>query len=125
MNEKKYLSERELMELIASAEKEPLSKAPGYLKEQILSKASRQESFSRQNIFVIFCAKVITGAAASIALLLFLPDLTHYDRLPKNTAVFYENEHSLLKGLNEKTAQFCNFINDTANSVFLKEDDLK
>ena len=47
MNEKKYMSERELMELIESAENEPLSKAPGYLKEQILYKASKQDSFSQ------------------------------------------------------------------------------
>ncbi len=123
MNEKKYMSERELMELIESAENEPLSKAPGYLKEQILYKASKQDFFSRQNAFFIFSAKVAAGAAASIALLFLLPDMTHYDRFPKNTAVLYENEHSLIKSLNEKSAQFCNFITDTANSVFIKEDD--
>lgn len=123
MNEKEYLSETELMELIEEVEKEPLSKAPGYLKEQILYKASKKESLSRQNAFFIFSAKVAAGAAAAIALLFLFPDLAHYDRLPNNTAVFYKNEHSLMKGLNEKTDQFCNFITDTANSIFIKEDD--
>ncbi len=125
MNEKEYLSETELMELIESVEKEPLLKAPSYLKEQILFKVSKKESLSRQkqNAFFIFSAKVAAGAAAAIALLFLLPDPAQYDRFPNNAAVFYKNEHSLIEGLNEKTAQFCNFINDTANSIFIKEDD--
>lgn len=125
MDKQEYFSEEELAEFIENMEREPLLEAPRYLKKQILQKAAKRENTLQQNTFLLFSAKVAAGAAASIALLFFLPDLSHYDRPPQNTAAFYENEHALLKGLNEKTAQFCNFINDTANSVFIKEDDLK
>lgn len=122
MSEKNYLNEAELTELIASIEKEPLSKAPGYLKEQILHKVSEKKPSSLQNTFLIFSAKVAAGAAAAIALLFSLPNMDHYDGYLKNTAVLYENEHSLFEELNEKTDRFCNFITDTANSIFMKED---
>lgn len=122
MNEKNYLNETELTELIASIEKEPLSKAPGYLKEQILHKASERKPSSLQNTFLIFSVKVAVGAAAAIALLFSLPNMNHYDGFLKNTAILYENEHSLLEELNKKTDWFCNFITDTANSIFMKED---
>ena len=123
MNEKEYLNETELAELIESVERKPLSKAPGYLKEQILREVSKKEATSLQNAFFLFSAKVAIGAAAAIALLFLFPNMERYDGFPKNTAVLYENENSLLDGLNKKTTQFCNFITDTANSVFIKEED--
>lgn len=119
MNEKHYLNEAELADFIKAIEDEPLSKAPGYLKEQILRKASRDAPVSTQNAFLIFSAKVMAGAAAAIALLFLLPaDADHYEHTPRSAAVLYENERSLLKDLTQKTNQFCNFITDAANSVF-------
>lgn len=134
MNEQPYLSEEELMQLIKSAEQNPVCKAPDYLKGQILRTAAKENasqtmisSISKRQQLFIFSAKVAAAAAAAVALLIIMPEASQLEQYSQNIALsspaaVKPKEASLLRQLNEKTNQFCFYLSDAANSIFIKED---
>lgn len=137
MNELNYLSEEELMQLMESAEKNPVCKAPDYLKEQILRNAVKEplsrpkpaiSSIPKKQQLFAFSAKVVAAAAAAIALLIVMPTTSQLEQYSHNAALSRtqtatkQKEDSLLYKLNQKTNQFCFYLADTTNSIFIKED---
>lgn len=119
MNEWNYLSETELLNIIEDAEQNPILKAPGYLKNQILKEASRRTKPKRKISLLFFSAKITAAAAASIALLFSMPKITQSEKLLQKAAEVSEN--SLVNHINQKTNHFCSVLSDTTNSILMKE----
>lgn len=122
-----YLTDDQLLHLIKSVETDGMHTAPGYLKDKILKKAAQTNNASRYELF-IFSAKIIAAAAASIALLFTMPDLSQIKQtMPGNLLVQEESagafrEDSFLRQFNRKTNKLCGIISDSANSIFQKEE---
>jgi len=71
MNEKvNYLSDEELEQLILQVEQKELVSAPPDLMEIVLDAAARKKEF------YAYCFRVVTSAAAAIALVFLLPELS-------------------------------------------------
>ncbi len=127
MKKTDYLTDEELLLLIESAEQMDLPSAPGYLKETILSKAASKETHRKHELF-FFGAKVITAAAAAIALLITMPDMAQNSPVPQSAQMYHretavrQKEDSLLWKFNQITNQFCSQMSDTADFIFYKEE---
>ena len=119
MNEWNYLSDAELHQLMEDVEKNTICKAPDYLKNQILKEAARQTRTNQKTSFLFFCAKIVTAAAASIALLFAMPKMTQSEEFLQKASTIQED--SFLNRINQKTNRFCSFLSDTTNSIFVKE----
>ena len=77
MKENEYLSDEELMQLIAEVEEHDMIEAPFYMKHEILQRV-RQESVvqrahSAKIQFLTFSFKVALATAAAVAILLLAP----------------------------------------------------
>lgn len=126
MEKLNYLTEDELQQLIESVEEDTLMQAPGYLKDAILEK-SIPKRIPRQHELLFFSAKIITAAAACIALLFILPDgqqadVTQPGVLVREEAYDDNGEDSFFRKFNQKANQFCSIINDGTNLIFQKEE---
>ena len=121
MKQHNYVSEEELLQIIESAETGITRNPPEYLKEQILRTVAKKDRSKQTKILLYFSAKVIAAAAASIALLFVLPTADPPDEAPRTPVVFHRAEDSPLDRFSQKTDQFCSFLLETTNSIFIKE----
>ena len=124
-----YLTDEELQKLIASVESSDLLSAPGYLKDAIIQKAAPKRP-RRQHELLLFSAKIITAAAASIALLFTMPDFEQMGNFPQRSIITAERpaentgDDSFLRKFNQKANEFCSMISDGTNYFFQKEEHL-
>lgn len=121
MNEKNYLSEDELLFLIADAENGCPAKAPGYLKEQILKKTEKENAAEKKESLFLFSVKIIAAAAAAITLLSITPNTLQTADIAPDSASAKQNSPFYI--LNQKTSRFCELLSDATNSMFIKGDD--
>ncbi|NBI84955.1 hypothetical protein D3Z47_01600 [Lachnospiraceae bacterium] len=127
MQKPDYLTDEELMDLIASVEIGAKLSAPGYLKESILKKAVPKNR-KKQHELLFFSAKITAAAAAAILLLFTMPDPGYLEQALQPGFILREEdvsghrEDSFLRKLNQKANSFCGMLADGANSIFEKED---
>lgn len=125
MKKTDYLTDIDLMQLIESVENNDLILAPDYLKDTILKKSALKRPV-RQHELLFFSAKIITAAAASIALLFALPDfgqIEHYEQrlsIRQEVAGSIEGD-SVLRKFNQTANHFCSLLSDGTNYIFRKE----
>ena len=143
-----YLSDEELEALIRETEEGPMIKAPEYLEENILHKIEQQqkvtvykEKVSAKRKLLIYSMKVMAAAAAAIAFLIVVPTVEKQSRPDMETYVAEakeqvnkdlqeqkektkkrSEEQNFLQSVNDASSAFCNFITETTNGWFLKEE---
>lgn len=140
-----YLSDEALEALIRETEEGPMIKAPEYLEENILHKIEQQqkvtvykEKVSAKRKLLIYSMKVM---AAAIAFLIVVPTVEQQSRPDMETYVAEakervnkdlqeqkektkkrSEEQNFLQSVNDASSAFCNFITETTNGWFLKEE---
>lgn len=142
-----YLSDEALEALIRETEEGPMMKAPEYLEESILHKMEQQkvivykEKVSAKRKLLIYSMKVMAAAAAAIAFLIVVPTVEQQSRPDMETYVAEakeqvnkdlqeqkektkkrSEEQNFLQSVNDASSAFCNFITETTNGWFLKEE---
>lgn len=143
-----YLSDEELEALIRETEESPGIKAPEYLEENIIHKIAQQqkrvvqkEKMSAQRRLFLYSMKVMAAAAAAIAFLIVVPAVEQQSRPDMETYVAEakeqankdlqeqkekakkrSEEQNFLQSVNDASSAFCNFITETTNGWFLKEE---
>ena len=125
MNHLDYYNEDELKLLIESAEAHPVCRVPDYLKDQILRKATEQDTHTAS--LLSFATKVTAAAAAAIALLFAMPEArpdSFFTERPaaENDLTDRQQENTLLNQFSQKTRQLCDLWSETANTIMFKED---
>ena len=134
-----YLSDEALEALIRETEEGPMIKAPEYLEENILHKIEQQqkvivykEKVSAKRKLLTYSMKVMVAAAAAIAFLI-RPNMETYVaeakeqvnkdlQEQKEKAKKRSEEQNFLQSVNDASSAFCNFITETTNGWFLKEE---
>lgn len=143
-----YLSDEALEALIRETEEGPMIKAPEYLEENILHKIEQQqkvivykEKVSAKRKLLTYSMKVMVAAAAAIAFLVVVPTVEQQSRPNMETYVAEakeqvnkdlqeqkekakkrSEEQNFLQSVNDASSAFCNFITETTNGWFLKEE---
>ena len=138
-----YLSDEELEALIRETEESPGIKAPEYLEENIIHKIAQQqkrvvqkEKMSAQRRLFLYSMKVMAAAAAAIAFLIVVPAVEQQSRPDMETYVAEAKEQvnkdlqeqkekakkNFLQSVNDASSAFCDFITETTNGWFLKEE---
>lgn len=143
-----YLSDEALEALIRETEEGPMIKAPEYLEENILHKIEQQqkiivykEKVSAKRKLLIYSMKVMAAAAAAIAFLIVVPTVEQQSRPNMETYVAEakeqvnkdlqeqkekakkrSEEQNFLQSVNDASSAFCDFITETTNGWFLKEE---
>ena len=112
MKQHNYVSEEELLQIIESAETGITRNPPEYLKEQILRTVAKKDRSKQTKTLLYFSAKVIAAV---------LPTADPPDEAPRTPVVFHRAEDSPLDRFSQKTDQFCSFLLETTNSIFIKE----
>lgn len=142
--ERAYLSDDELEKLIAGVEREDIRRAPEYLEQMIQKKAERistggfvenvpiRHAFAKKmemtalpvkkwGQFAVYCAKIVTAAAAAIALVIAMPKLqwqsAEYFR-PKQ-----QTQKSVTTSINEITDDFCVQIFEKTNKLLFQREE--
>ena len=100
-----YLSDEELEALIRETEEGPMIKAPEYLEENILHKIEQQ---SRPNM-----ETYVAEAKEQVN-----KDLQEQKEKAKKRS----EEQNFLQSVNDASSAFCDFITETTNGWFLKEE---
>ena len=120
-----YLSDEALEALIRETEEGPMIKAPESAKRKLLT----------------YSMKVMVAAAAAIAFLVVVPTVEQQSRPNMETYVAEakeqvnkdlqeqkekakkrSEEQNFLQSVNDASSAFCNFITETTNGWFLKEE---
>ena len=139
-----YLSDEALEALIRETEEGPMIKAPEYLEENILHKIEQQqkvivykEKVSAKRKLLTYSMKVMVAAAAAIAFLIVVPTVEQQSRPnmaeakeqvnkdlqeQKEKAKKRSEEQNFLQSVNDASSAFCDFITETTNGWFLKEE---
>lgn len=142
-----YLSDEALEALIRETEEGTMIKAPEYLEENILHKIEQQkvivykEKVSAKRKLLTYSMKVMVAAAAAIAFLVVVPTVEQQSRPNMETYVAEakeqvnkdlqeqkekakkrSEEQNFLQSVNDASSAFCNFITETTNGWFLKEE---
>ena len=136
-----YLSDEALEALIRETEEGTMIKAPEYLEENILHKIEYKEKVSAKRKLLTYSMKVMVAAAAAIAFLVVVPTVEQQSRPNMETYVAEakeqvnkdlqeqkekakkrSEEQNFLQSVNDASSAFCNFITETTNGWFLKEE---
>ena len=141
-----YLSDEALEALIRETEEGPMIKAPEYLEENILHKIEQKvivykEKVSAKRKLLTYSMKVMVAAAAAIAFLIVVPTVEQQSRPNMETYVAEakeqvnkdlqeqkekakkrSEEQNFLQSVNDASSAFCDFITETTNGWFLKEE---
>ena len=140
-----YLSDEALEALIRETEEGPMIKAPEYLEENILHKIEQQqkvivykEKVSAKRRLLTYSMKVMAAAAAFLVVVPTVeqqsrPDMETYVaeakeqvnkdlQEQKEKAKKRSEEQNFLQSVNDASSAFCNFITETTNGWFLKEE---
>ena len=141
-----YLSDEALEALIRETEEGPMIKAPEYLEENILHKIQQKvivykEKVSAKRKLLTYSMKVMVAAAAAIAFLIVVPTVEQQSRPNMETYVAEakeqvnkdlqeqkekakkrSEEQNFLQSVNDASSAFCDFITETTNGWFLKEE---
>lgn len=127
MMKEEYLSEEELMVLIAKVEETEMVPAPFYLKESILEKAKKESKElvrleskqSAQIQFLSFSFKVALATAAAIAVLFIAPtEIKLVSNVPERSV----QEATFTEKIVGKSNELCEFLNKFTNQIISKED---
>lgn len=127
MKKNEYLSEDELLELIAHVEENEMIQAPFYLKQEILQRVEEESLDKTKNSqkksaniqFLTFSLKVALATAASIAVLFLVPAESESSNMP--TQIEQESETFSKKLLN-KSYQISGGLGRVTNRIVNKED---
>lgn len=120
--EEKYLSDKELEELIAGVEASGMHQAPFYLRSEIMEKIERQEkkkkAFVRREL-LFYSLKIGIAAAAALMFLTFIPAEDWKNRLEKQPVSIAEEEEreQWTEVVNQKAKELCNWLSETAESM--------
>ena len=124
MKEKGYLSDEELMQLIADVEEHEMIQAPFYLKHEILQRV-RQESVVRSAHsakiqFLTFSLKVALATAAAVAVLLLAP--AQFREMPSVADKEQIQSETLSKKLENRSYLVSEGLLNFSNKVIGKEE---
>ena len=122
-----YLSDEELLKLIADVEQSSMISAPGYLKSDILSKVEAIEKSSvtakkktKTIDFVTYRLKIAVAMAAAIGIFCVLPykmpsqtDRIIKDREPKSTVV--NSKYDRKESKEERKENYMQFLDEITN----------
>ena len=124
MKENGYLSDEELMQLIADVEEHEMIQAPFYLKHEILQRV-RQESVVRSAHsakiqFLTFSLKVALATAAAVAVLLLAP--AQFREMPSVADKEQIQSETLSKKLENRSYLVSEGLLNFSNKVIGKEE---
>lgn len=105
------MNDEELWKLIEEVEKEPLHKAPDYLKELTLRKIQTKPepaSKDRTKQYLYYKIRVFAAMAASLMVLFFLPQPKQPERAEQT---------SVMQTVHEKSNELCAFLNNFSNDL--------
>lgn len=128
--EDKYLSDEELLKLIADTENNHMLKAPSYLKDEILScvdsievmesefvepaeirPVKKMNSSSKMEL-IFYSLKVCVAMVAAIIIVFLIP-ADKVEPSQENNSVF----SMMTQQMNEKTNKLCDVLNSVTNKV--------
>lgn len=124
MNEKEYLSDEELMQLINDVEEHEMLQAPFYMKHVILQRV-REESVVRSERsakiqFLTFSFKVALATAAAVAVLLLAP--AQFREMPSVATKEQVQSETFSKRLESRSNLVSEGLLNFANKVIGKEE---
>lgn len=124
MKQKEYLSDEELMKLIADVEEHEMIQAPFYMKHEILQRV-RQESVvhrvhSAKIQFLTFSLKVTLATVAAVAVLLLAP--AQFRQMPSVADKEQIQSETLSKKLENRTNLVSERLLNFSNKVIGKEE---
>ena len=124
MKENEYLSDEELMQLIAEVEEHDMIEAPFYMKHEILQRV-RQESVvqrahSAKIQFLTFSFKVALATAAAVAVLLLAP--AQFREMPSVADKEQAQSETLSKKLENRSNLVSEGLLNFSNKVIGKEE---
>lgn len=124
MNEKEYLSDEELMQLINDVEEHEMLQAPFYMKHVILQRV-REESVVRSERsakiqFLTFSFKVALATAAAVAVLLLAP--AQFREMPSVATKEQVQSETFSKRLESRSNLVSEGLLNFSNKVIGKEE---
>ncbi|HAU84640.1 MAG TPA: hypothetical protein DCW90_03765 [Lachnospiraceae bacterium] len=124
MNEKEYLNDEELMQLIRDVEEHEMIQAPFYMKHEILQRVRKENvvrsAHSAKIQFLTFSFKVALATAAAVAVLLLAP--AQFREMPSVASKEQIQSETFSKKLENRSNLISKGLLDFSNKVIGKEE---